>query len=49
MGAARSLVPDPGETPPVPAGGPARYWFDQKTNREESWKLLERSIATNRN
>ena len=27
----------------------ARYWFDQKTNREEAWKLLEKSIATNRN
>ncbi len=27
----------------------ARYWFDQKTNREEAWKLLEKSIATNKN
>lgn len=27
----------------------ARYWFDQKANREEAWKLLEKSIATNRN
>jgi hypothetical protein len=27
----------------------ARYWFDQKTNREEAWKLLDKSIATNRN
>jgi hypothetical protein len=27
----------------------ARYWFDQKTNRGEAWKLLEKSIATNRN
>jgi hypothetical protein len=27
----------------------ARYYFDQKTNREEAWKLLEKSIATNRN
>jgi hypothetical protein len=27
----------------------ARYWFDQKTNREDAWKLLEKSIATNRN
>ena len=27
----------------------ARYWFDQKTNREEAWKLLEKSLATNRN
>jgi hypothetical protein len=27
----------------------ARYYFDQKTNREEAWKLLEKSIATNKN
>jgi hypothetical protein len=27
----------------------ARYWFDQKANREDAWKLLEKSIATNRN
>lgn len=27
----------------------ARYWFDLKTNREEAWRLLEKSIATNRN
>lgn len=27
----------------------ARYWFDQKANREEAWKLLEKSISTNRN
>ncbi len=27
----------------------ARYWFDAKTNKEEAWKLLEKSIATNKN
>ena len=26
----------------------ARYWFNQKTNREEAWKLLDKSIEANR-
>jgi hypothetical protein len=27
----------------------ARYYFEQKKDREEAWKLLEKSISTNKN